>query len=142
MRKFTKTVFCLVLAGLYLIATAGFPIHYCLQDGSHYVLLFARDFSCQAIHAQGDQCLSGCCPAHHDDDCCSTRVFLVDDPSMPEDESDAPGSVLAYKLLGMFSARMSENSFDVPCVQFARLLHPRPLEQLLFQESHMVPLRL
>lgn len=142
MRRFTQILFCLVLTGIYLTATAGFPVHRCLKEGSYYVLLFAEDTSCEKLHSQENMCHAGCCTGHHDERCCNTQVYSVDDPTIIQDGSKDQDNLQAQKILVIFSALLPDSGTMLPAVQFAGICHSVSLERLLFRESYMIPLRL
>ena len=121
MRRFTQILFCLVLTGIYLTATAGFPVHRCLKEGSYYVLLFAEDTSCEKLHSQENMCHAGCCTGHHDESCCNTQVYSVDDPTIIQGRVKGSGQSSGTKDPVIFSALLPDSGTMLPAVQFADL---------------------
>ncbi len=74
---------------IYVTATMGVGVHTCLKEESSHLFLVTSESPCH--HTDG---------SCHDDSCCSTTLFTVNDPSVPEDCSvvTAPVSLLLHGL--------------------------------------------
>lgn len=135
------TFFCIFMIGTFLTGSAGLSVHRCLHDGSVNLLLFSGASSCRDIHGNEKECHTGC-SEKHDENCCSTRVFMVDDPVMSvqdllsEGFPDIPVQEL-FIIEGMTADLLALSSL-LPVVS---LLKP-PLDNSVFPGALLVPLRL
>ena len=92
MRSKLHIVLASLVVMMYVTATIGVGVHSCLKEGSSHIFLFNSDSPCH--HADG---------SCHDGSCCSTTLYLVNDPTVPEDYSvvTAVVSLLIVHGLGM-----------------------------------------
>lgn len=112
MKSFVKSILFLGVAILYVVSTMGFGVHRCTSDGSASVMLLFGNAPCAYAHSHGDEgyhihtcdadsAQESSCPGHHcdesncegesehhDEDCCSTDVYVVThDQTLTDDNS-------------------------------------------------------
>jgi len=129
------------MIGTFLTGSAGLSVHRCLHDGSVNIFLFSGSSSCGEVHGKEFTCHAGC-SEHHDENCCSTRVFMVDDPVMSSqyllnvERTDIP--VLELFFTEGVTGDLLKTSDPLPASSFFK----PPLEISVYPGAHLVPLRL
>jgi hypothetical protein len=114
------------MIGTFLTGSAGLSVHRCLLDGSVNLLMFSGASACE----------------NHDENCCSTRVFMIDDPVvsaqdlLSEGFPDIPEQELFYTE-GVTGDLLKASD----CLSIYSWFKP-PLEVSVYPGAHLVPLRL
>lgn len=131
MLRTVHTFFCILMIGTYITGSAGLSVHRCLHDGSVSVLLLSGSPSCQ----------DGC-SEHHDQDCCSTLIFMVDDPVMSYQDllSEGCPDIPVQELF--FAEDMTGDLLAAGDSLPGNSLLKPPLEMSVYPGAHLVPLRL
>ncbi len=142
MRKLPDIFFCLLIGISFLTAKTGLTVHHCLREDSYRVVLMAADPSCRAIHAQDDFADPGSCSQMHNQKCCSTQVFSLEDPTLISHGTDAPELIRELVDQEFSPAPSFGLGIETAGITAVRLLHPLPLESFIYPGNHLVPLRL
>jgi hypothetical protein len=141
MLKTVHTFFCILMIGTFWTGSAGLSVHRCLHDGSVNILLFSGSASCQEIHGKDFAYHPGC-GEHHDENCCSTRVFMVDDPVVSVQDLQSEGCpdtpVQELFLLEGMTGNLLKKSDPIP----ARSLLKPPLFPAVHPGANIISLRL
>ena len=156
MRKLPDIFFCLLIGISFLTAKTGLTVHHCLREGSSHVVLLSADPSCRAVHAQqaghtpeadctrDNSASHGSCERIHDQDCCSTEVYFLEDPSLVSDGLDTPAPectrITAY--LAIQAIPDMASILEQAAETAARLLQPLPGENSVYTGNHLVAMRL
>ena len=119
MKSFVKGILFLSVTILYVVSTMGFGVHRCTSDGSASVMLFFGNTPCAYAHSHGEEGyhLHTCdadsaechhahgeneghnCAgeeAHHDEDCCSTDVYVITHDQTITDENNFAAPLLPF----------------------------------------------
>ncbi|MFA5302899.1 MAG: hypothetical protein WC395_09485 [Bacteroidales bacterium] len=141
MLRTVHTFFCILMIGTFLTGSAGLSVHRCLHDGSVNIFLFSGSSSCGEVHGKEFTCHAGC-SEHHDENCCSTRVFMVDDPVVSAQDllSEGYPDTPVQELL--FSEGVTGNLLKTGDPLPAHSLFKPPLDTSVYPGAHLVPLRL
>ncbi|HBG54489.1 MAG TPA: hypothetical protein DDW70_09850 [Rikenellaceae bacterium] len=142
MRKLPDIFFCLLVGISFLVTTAGFTVHHCLVEGSYHVKLISADPSCLAMHSHVRSFGQGSCEEMHDQNCCSTQVFSMDDPTLISHGTDVPELIQKLVDQEFFTVPAFGSGIETAGIPTVCLLHPLPLENSVYPGSHLVPLRL
>ena len=141
MLRTVYTFFCILMIGTYITGSAGLSVHRCLHDGSINLLLLSGSSSCQSVHDNEPGYHEGRCQ-HHDDNCCSTLVFMVDDPVMSAQELLSEGCP-DIPVQELYFTEDITGDLLASCDPFTgSSLYKPPLEMSVYPGAHLVPLRL
>ncbi|MDD2290096.1 MAG: hypothetical protein PHT64_06375 [Bacteroidales bacterium] len=140
MRKLPDIFFCLLIGVSFLTSTAGFSVHHCLHEDSRHVWLISADPSCGAIHAQ--EAIHGSCSPVHDQNCCSTQVFFLDDPTLASHGTDTPELIQKLADQDFVPVQAIGSGPVTTGIPTVSLLHPLPVKHAVYPGNHLVPLRL
>ncbi|HRW94935.1 MAG TPA: hypothetical protein P5167_03710 [Bacteroidales bacterium] len=141
MLKTVHTFFCILMIGTFLTGYAGLSVHHCLHEGSVNLQIFSGASSCDNFHGSDNTCVAGCCETH-DENCCSTRFFSIDDPviSAPDFLGGGCPDIIVQDLF------FAESITCDPLKASDRLslysLFKPPLEVSVYPGARLVPLRL
>lgn len=102
MKSFIRNIFFVAVALMYIISTMGYGVHRCTADGSASLVVFLGESPCEWVHSHTDEDGNTYTHAHapghhhdgcsedcgHDNNCCSTSVYVLTSPQDISDEME------------------------------------------------------
>ncbi|NLA16078.1 MAG: hypothetical protein GX877_06045 [Bacteroidales bacterium] len=128
------------VTALFLTATMGFSVHYCVREKESHLLIFYAGTPCHNVHdhTEGPEASS-----EHDENCCSTEIFSIHDPSLKGSTprlSTVVKIVTPPHLFLVDTQGLTNILFEDPVMvkQGSTNFHIRSV----YEGGHLVPLRL
>ncbi len=128
MQKIVKQILSILILVTYMIASIGFGVHECSDNGTKNVLIINSNKSCSDIHDH-NSCDSNCCSSgKHSKNCCSTEIHHLDlDYDITEIDSE---NYLSFSQELVLSSLFAENSSPkaiVDCSLYSEFKHGPPV---------------
>ena len=146
MRKVFNILCCTLVTVLFLTATMGFSVHYCVREKTPHVLLLYAGSPCTFVHnhvAGEDQKEAAEEVPEHDDWCCSTQVFSIHDPSLKGTGARVCSAVETVTPPHLFPAVPAQITTTIPEQSFVITYVPGKVpDRSVYPGNHLVPLRL